>query len=202
MGKGYQKRGKGGEKIGAIAKYLARVRFALLPLRADKRKEILAEIKDDIESRARESGIKGEAEEKKFVQSLDNPDILAKRYIEIYGISFSYLLLLVAGGVILAFFSMPLIPFPGGIYIYSEGLAAFSVLLVTLYLIWIFIRFPGKCWAVGGAVVFTRILAYLLYTLFLPVESDLFDAILFFIVTGSLLVVAYAVQYFAGGEDK
>lgn len=173
---------------------------ALLPIRPDKRKEILAEISDDIKSRAADAGVKTPADEEKFVRALETPKMLAKRYVQIYGISSVYLLLLSVLGVFLAFLSVPVIPLPEGHYVYPESLAALTVLLLTIYVAWTFIRFPQNSWVIGSMVFSARIAFYLIYELLFEVGFDVVDGALFLVTTAGIVAVGFAVLYFSKEE--
>ncbi|MCX8174541.1 MAG: hypothetical protein N3F63_08080 [Thermoplasmata archaeon] len=160
----------------------------------------MAEIRDDIRSRAADAGVKTPADEEKFVRRLEKPAELAKRYIQIHGISPGYLALLSAAGIFLAFLSVPVIPLPDGIYVYPESLAALAVLLLTIYVVWVFIRFPSKWPAVGCVVFSSRILIYLVYAFCFGIGFDVVDSILFFITTAGVVAVGFAALYFSREE--
>ncbi|MEM3444754.1 MAG: hypothetical protein QW115_02125 [Thermoplasmata archaeon] len=181
---------------------MRRVELALLPVSADKRKEILAEIRDDIESRAADAGVKTHQGEERFVKNLESPERLARRYIKIYGVSPAYLALLCILGAILGFLSVPLLPLPDGIYIYPESLAALSVLLLTFYVAWAFLRFPSKSRAVGTAVFTARVAVYLLYALAFQIGFDILDTLLFFITTAGIVALGFALLHFSGEEEQ
>ncbi|MGC8912773.1 MAG: HAAS signaling domain-containing protein [Thermoplasmata archaeon] len=171
--------------------YLRKVRMQLLPLPAKKRNEILAEVRDDIYSRATDSGISEENAEE-FVKNLEPPDKLAKKYLKIYGVSWVYLSVLCLFSVFFSIISVPVVPLPQGNFVFPESLAGLTVLILTLYVVWCFAKLSAKGWAVAITTLITRTAVYSFYYFGPGIEFDIFDTILFFITSLGILGVGYA----------
>jgi len=169
------------------------VKRALFPLAPDRRREIIAEIKDDLYSKMEDAGIKTERDAQEFVKKLESPGTLAKKYIRIYGISWQYLGLLCACSIFLALISVPIIPVPGGIFVFPETLAGLTVFILTVFVVWTFISLGKSAWWIGGTVFITRTLLYFIYAYIYNIMFDTVDTLTFFVTSLSFLIMGYLI---------
>ncbi len=146
--------------------YLKRVRRALWKIDAERRKEIILELREDIEARLSE----GE-KLNSILKDMPRPKILAKEYVEIYGFSMQVKVLFVLLSAIISLFTISVLPFTSVIFYGSPGMLIILALLIFYISNNMGMKFGFLASSISATV---RILTLYSTSLIVPLQGDTF----------------------------
>lgn len=132
-----------GVAMSALNDYIKKLEKNLVGVDDEKRSAILRDIKIQIVNTGKEYG-GGEEGIKKAIEELDPPEVLAKRYLSIYGLGYRDMLLISGIALLLSTLSLSIIPFTTW-----QNLSS----LLFLPLLGLFIIFVGINWGLKAALV-------------------------------------------------
>ena len=144
-------------------RYIKKISRSLWIIKGDKRKEIVKEIKSEIDER-KAGGEKVED----ILKDMPLPDELRREYIKIYGISYSAVSILSLLACAISFFTLSIIPFTVRIF-YSAPLFLIILSLYVAYITYEFGKLPGLVISITSGAF--RVL--LLYATILSVHPPL-----------------------------
>ncbi len=129
--------------MSALNDYIKKLEKNLVGVEDEKRSAILRDIKIHIVNMAEEYG-GGEEGIRKAIEELDAPEVMAKKYIRLYGLGYKDMLIISGIAVLLSTFSLSIIPFTTWQNVLS---------LLFLPLLALFILFVGMNWGMKAAFV-------------------------------------------------
>ena len=129
--------------MSALNDYIKKLDKNLVGLEEDKRRAILRDLNTQILKMAEEYG-GGEEGMGRALSEIEPPELMAKKYVRIYGLGYSDFLLISGIALLLSTFSLSVIPFTTGQNVFS---------LLVLPLLALFILFVGMNWGMKAALV-------------------------------------------------